>query len=186
MYCFCMWRVSLSSGGPTFNTKHVNSRTYVNKIVENSYPVRNVVFIGGTIEGFNTPTAVRESAAMSFKGTYFETSDPVNTVMFNVVGWCNLNFENCLIYMDHVTRWVTTGGTSQTAGVTGISVTSHGNTWRKTDNTSSICYDFDGVVRKSYGLYGDIFHLGATSTLGYYAGTTPTGIYAAPITLTGV
>ena len=186
MYCFCMWRVALSAGESTFNTKHINSRAYVNKVVENSYPVRNAVFIGGSIEGFNTPTAVRESAAMSFKGTYFETSDPANSVMFNVVGWCALNFENCLIYMDHVTRWVTTGGTSQTAGVTGISVTSHGNTWRRADNGTGICFEYDGVVRKSTGLYGDIFHLGGTSTLGYYAGAVPSGIYAAPITLTGV
>lgn len=184
-YCFCMWRVSTAAGEPTFNTKHVNSRAYVNKIVENNYPVKNAVFIGGAIEGFNTPTIVRESAAMSFKGTYFETSDSTNTVMFNIVGWCALNFENCLIYMDHVTRWVTTGGTSQTAGVTGISVTAHGNVWRKADNASGICFEFDGVVRKSYGLYGDIFHLGGTSTLGYYAGAIPSGIYQAPITLAG-
>ncbi|HGY2937568.1 hypothetical protein [Citrobacter freundii] len=185
-YCFCMWRASSAAGEPTFNTKHINSRAYVNKIVENNFSIKNAVFIGGSIEGFNTPTTVRESAGMSFKGTYFETSDTKNTVMFNVIGWCSLNFENCLIYMDHVTRWVTTGGTSQTAGVTGISVTSHGNTWRKADNAAGICFEFDGVVRKSYGLYGDIFHLGGTSTLGYYAGAVPTGIYAAPITLTGV
>lgn len=185
-YCFCMWRASSAAGEPTFNTKHINSRAYVNKIVENNFSIKNAVFIGGSIEGFNTPTTVRESAGMSFKGTYFETSDTKNTVMFNVIGWCSLNFENCLIYMDHVTRWVTTGGTSQTAGVTGISVTSHGNTWRKADNASGICFEFDGVVRKSYGLYGDIFHLGGISTLGYYAGAVPTGIYAAPITLTGV
>lgn len=185
-YCFCMWRVALSAGEPTFNTKHVNSQAYVNKVVENSYPVRNAVFINGAIEGFNTPTIVRESAEMSFKGTYFETSDPANAIMFNVVGWCALNFENCLIYMDHVTRWVTTGGASQTAGVTGISVTGHGNVWRKADGGSSICFEYDGVVRKSTGLYGDIFHLGGTSTLGYYSGAAPTGIYAAPITLAGV
>nr|DAM17044.1 MAG TPA: tail spike [Caudoviricetes sp.] len=184
-YCFCMWRVSSAAGEPTFNTKHINSRAYVNKIVENNFSIKDAVFIGGSIEGFNTPTTVRESAAMSFKGTYFESHDPTNTVMFNVIGWCALNFENCLIYMNYVTRWVTTGGTSQTAGVTGISVTAHGNTWRKTDNASSICFEFDGVVRKSYGLYGDIFHLGGTSTLGYYAGAIPTGIYAAPITLAG-
>ncbi|MDT0636558.1 hypothetical protein RM437_00700 [Citrobacter werkmanii] len=185
-YCFCMWRVSTAAGEPTFNTKHVNSRAYVNKIVENNYPVKNAVFIGGSIEGFNTSTIVRESTGMSFKGTYFETSDVTNTVMFNVVGWCALNFENCLIYMDNVTRWVTTGGTSQTAGVTGISVTAHGNTWRRADNGTGICFEYDGVVRKSTGLYGDIFHLGGSSSLGYYAGAVPTGIYAAPITLAGV
>lgn len=185
MYSFCMWRVGPSAAEPTFNTTHISPHAYVNKIVENAYATRDVKFFGGSIEGYNTPTVMRESSSMSFQGTYFETSDSANTVMFNVAGWTALSFEKCRIYMDYTTRWVTTGGAGQTAGVTGISVTGHGNVWRKADGGSSICFEYDGVVRKSTGLYGDILHLATGSTLGYYAGAVPSGIYQAPITLTG-
>lgn len=184
MYCFCIWRVSIASGEPTFNTKHINSRAYVNKVVENSYATRNVVFIGGSIEGFNSPSLVRAGTGLSFKGTYFETLNPANTVVFNVMGWCAINFENCLGYMNNVTKFVTTGGETQTAGVTAISLTGHGNVWHRADGASGLLFDVDGVVKKSIGIYGDIINLSAGSSLGYYAGRVPAGVYVEPITQT--
>lgn len=173
----------MSSQDITFNTKHTALRAYVAQIGDYGKAARNVTFTGGSIEGYNTGTIVRGTTQLSFDGVYFETgatdlTDPV----FNLVGWCTLNFENCLVYMNGTTQFVSSGGASQSAGVYAVTINSTGNTWRKTDTVKpSVVYNVDPVARKQVDICAEVLNKATGASLGMWAGSVPPGKYTAPV-----
>lgn len=181
LYCYCISRVT-SAQEITFNTKHINIRAYVNQVGDYALAVRDVVFIGGSIEGYNTPTFLRNSTQIAFKGTYFETGDTTFTgAVFSLIGWCTLTFEDCLVYLNNTVSFVTSGGSSQSAGVTALTVKASGNTWRKSDTGTSIVFAVDPVTNKQALIGAEVLNPGTGATIAYWAGAVPPGTYTAPI-----
>ncbi|WDS51312.1 tail fiber protein [Salmonella phage SeF3a] len=183
LYCYCISRVPTGQD-ITFNTKHINMRAYVNQIGDYGLAVRNVVFIGGSIEGYNTSTFIRSSTQLSFKGTYFETGDTsFNGIVFSLIGWCTLNFEECLVYLNNTTNFVSSGGSGQSAGVLGLTIKSQGNVWRKTDVGTTTVFAVDPVTNKQALVGSEILNAVSGATIAYWAGAVPPGTYTAPISV---
>ncbi len=184
-YCYCISRVS-SAQDIIFNTKHINMRAYVNQIGDYSLAVRNVVFVSGSIEGYTVSTTVRASTQLSFKGTYFETGAPdLTTPVFNIVGWCTLNFEECLVYMNGTAQFVSSGGAGQSAGVAGVTIKSQGNVWRLAGGavTNPTVFNVNPVTVKQAMIGAEVLNVSTGFTLGYWAGAVPSGTYTAPINI---
>jgi hypothetical protein len=182
VWCYTPFRTGGSLD--TFNTKVVNNRIYANQFGDFGVATRNFQVVGGSIEGFNVATNLREFTNLSFVGTYFETFDTAfNGVMFNVLGCTTLTFRDCLAYLNYVSIFVYSGGSGQGAVVNYMTLNSSGNAWWKTDATAGTVFSIGSVPNTTTGLFGDLIRLSNVgSSLTYYSGS-PVGTYSAPITI---
>ena len=177
--CFSAIRVATTT---SFNTKVVNLRTDTNRLGDFGVGVRNMVFIGGSIEGYNAQTDVRAQSNISFVGTYFETfAENFNGNVFNIRGRCTLSFRDCLVYLNHTQAFVTTGGAGQSAEVGTLTLNSSGNEFRKADGKTTTVYAAPGVPDRRVGMFADLVSRSSNSTVNYLSGSIPTdSVYAAP------
>lgn len=181
MWCYTPFRTATTD---TFNTKVVNPRIYANQFGDFGVGVRNFQVVGGAIEGFNVSTNIRTSSNLSFVGTYFETFDTsFNGVMFNIIGFNTLTFRDCLVYLNYVSTFVSSGGSGQGATVSRMALNSSGNAWWRTDAASGTVFSIGSVPFSTVGVFGDLIRLSNVgSSLTYYSGS-PTGTYSAPVTV---
>lgn len=181
-WCFTPFRTGGSLD--TFNTKVVNPRIYANQFGDFGVATRNFQVVGGSVEGFNVATNLREFTNLSFVGTYFETFDTAfNGVVFNVLGITTLTFRDCLAYLNYVSVFVSSGGSGQGATVNYMTLNASGNAWWKTDATAGTVFSINTVPNTTGGLFGDLIRLSNVgSSLTYYTGS-PVGTYSAPITI---
>lgn len=182
MWCNCIRRVTTTV---PYNTKFVNLRAVVNRIGDFGVAVRNLAFIGGSIESFNEATIIRADSNISLDGSvYMETFDSAfNGRVFNIIGYCTININAARIFLNYISDFISSGGSGQSTTVGTVSLTGLGNVWTRTDGGSGAVYAVAGVPTKTTGLFGDVIKRTSTSTVSHFTGTAPTIGYAAPVVI---
>lgn len=180
MWCNCIRRVTTTV---PYNTKFVNLRAVVNRIGDFGVAVRNLAFIGGSIEGFNEATTIRGDSNIALSsGVYMETNDPAfNGRVFDLIGYCSFNIDAARIFLNYIAEFISSGGSGQSAAVGTVSLTGMGNVWTRSDGGSGSVYSVSAVPTKTTGIFGDIIKTSNSSSVNFFTGTPPTVGYAPPI-----
>lgn len=182
-YCNAALRVTTTD---SYNTTFYNTRLVVNRLGDFGVGARNLTFAGGSFESFNEATTIRANTNLSFKDSfYLETFDTAfNGRVFDIIGGCSINIETALVYMNYISELFSTGGAGQSTAVGVISLTGHGNSWRRAVSGTATIYSVSGVPNKSIGLYGDTIYQSSGATVTYYSGSAPSALFVAPVVIT--
>lgn len=97
------------------------------KIFESSVELRNIVFFGGSVEGYTEGSSLPNSSDIAFIGTYFETfSKNLVSTVFLLGDNCTISITDCLIYLNNCNHFVR----DYTQSVTASRIISKGNKFR--------------------------------------------------------
>lgn len=158
------------SDAQSYNTKVFGGRFNCKRFGNFGVAARNFVMFGGSFEGYHDVTLLRDTANLSFHGTYFETTitsaqrGGTPLFVFRLIAThATIAFKDCLCYVNHTDAFI-----RDLEGAGDTSITLMGNNWRCGSSNDIPAMVVSGNVNPPLGFVGgDAVTNFGTPTLSY-------------------
>lgn len=162
------------SDAQSYNTKVFGGKFNCKRFGNFGVAARNFVMYGGSFEGYHDVTLLRDTANLSFHGTYFETNitsaqrGGIPLFVFRLVAnHATIAFKDCLCYLNHTDAFI-----RDLTGAGDTSITFMGNSWRCGSSNDIPAVVMSGNSNPPYGFVaGDAVINSGTPTMSYIPST---------------
>lgn len=150
MYCYAAFRFA---DAIAYNHKAVNLKvTATTKLIDSAVELRNIMFFGGSYEGYTDSNTVRTGTDIAFIGTYFETfATTAVPSVFVLEDYCSLIFRDCLVYLNNCNYFAR----DFTATLNSARIVSTGNKFR-TGGSNTLAANYIYSITYAINAFGSI------------------------------